>query len=233
MKIYLLRHGTTNWNTAFRIQGRTDIPLDEAGEAAARLTGEALLSSGITFARVFSSPLQRAFRTAQLAAPGAPVTADPRLTELGFGDFEGRSVGEMMADENCPFRHFQSDPVLYNEELQRLEQTEPEKGYESLSSLCARTGDFVRKVLTPMVLSGPADARVLIAGHGAMNRGLMTVFLHAGLGSFWGSGLSANCGIYLIDAQPSPAGGVVYQSDDVCHIFYDPDALPKIPGLLG
>ena len=233
MKLYLIRHGTTAWNEARKIQGRTDIPLDALGEEIARITGEALLARGIRFRRVFSSPLQRALRTAELAAPGVPPQTDPRLRELSFGGFEGRSVEKMMADETCPFRWFRSDPLRYDEAMREYEETRPEEHFESLTALCARTGRFLQEVITPLILSEPADACVLISGHGALNSALMmNIMNRTSLHEFWGKGLQANCGIFVIDALPSASGGVVYQCDEECRIFYDPESLPRIPGLL-
>ena len=233
MKFYLLRHGTTAWNAARRIQGCTDTTLDEAGKTLARMTGAALAEQGISFLCVFSSPLSRARETAQLAAPGVPVRTDPRLSELRFGSFEGMSVTALQEDESCPFRYFRTEPQRYNEALLRLESERPGEGFESLSALCARADSFRKEVLDPFVLSAPADACVLIAGHGGLNRALMMSFLgNRSLADFWGDGLQANCGIYIIDAEVSAEGSVRYRTDGKDRIFYDPDALPRVPGLL-
>ena len=63
MQIYLLRHGTTEWNSEHRIQGHTDIPLDSIGLKMAEETGKALHDMGIAFDLVYSSPLSRAIET--------------------------------------------------------------------------------------------------------------------------------------------------------------------------
>lgn len=87
--IYLCRHGDTEWSPVRRLAGRTDLPLTEAGEATSREVGKRLAS--IAFDRVWSSPLQRARRTAELA--GYPhITYEPRLVEMDFGRFEGQII---------------------------------------------------------------------------------------------------------------------------------------------
>ena len=63
MKIYLIRHGETDWNHLNRFQGREDIPLNEAGIAQVAACGNALCHTGIT--AIYTSPLQRAFRTGE------------------------------------------------------------------------------------------------------------------------------------------------------------------------
>ncbi len=249
MKIYLLRHGTTDWNAARRIQGQTDIPLDAEGERIAKLTGEALAAEGIIFSHVFSSPLRRAYRTAQLAAPGAEILTDPRITELNFGAFEGLSVEEMQNDAHCAFRFFRADPFLYNEEIRKLHAADPENESETLTALCARTGSFIRDRIDPLVRAeagaekagrtagptssaAPANTNILISGHGAMNRGLMMYFRNTkDLRAFWGRGLQANCGIFLIEASVSASGEVLYHTEEDCRIFYNAEA-EHIPGLL-
>ena len=65
MKIYIMRHGQTDWNKAGRLQGRSDTDLNEHGKQLARLTGEAL--KGLPFSCIFTSPLKRARETALLA----------------------------------------------------------------------------------------------------------------------------------------------------------------------
>src|SRR5204863_10143589 len=76
--------------------GRTDIPLTERGEHNARRLGERL--RGLSFARVFSSPLQRARRTAELAGFGERAEIDPDLVEWDYGNFEGYTTADIRAD---------------------------------------------------------------------------------------------------------------------------------------
>jgi probable phosphoglycerate mutase len=91
----ILRHAPTAWNGEGRLQGTTDIPLSEAGEAAARTWHLPAPAGGW---KRFSSPLLRARRTAELVQPSAPVVIDSRLREMSFGIWEGRSVADLRAE---------------------------------------------------------------------------------------------------------------------------------------
>ena len=89
MKLYIARHGETQWNVENRVSGRTDIPLTEKGmEQAVRLAQDA---AGKGIEVILASPLLRARQTAQAVsdAIGVPVETDERLIELNFGSFEG------------------------------------------------------------------------------------------------------------------------------------------------
>jgi broad specificity phosphatase PhoE len=86
-RIYLARHGETAWSLTGQHTGLTDLPLTERGERNARRLGKRL--EGLVFARVFTSPLQRAARTCTLAGFGAAVEVDPNLVEWNYGDYEG------------------------------------------------------------------------------------------------------------------------------------------------
>ena len=91
--VYLARHGETAWSKSGQHTGRTDIPLTEKGEADAAKIGTRL--AGISFAHVFSSPLQRARRTAELA--GFAPTPEPELLEWHYGECEGLKTAEIRA----------------------------------------------------------------------------------------------------------------------------------------
>jgi broad specificity phosphatase PhoE len=93
--IYLARHGETAWSLSGQHTGRTDLPLTERGERNARALGERL--RGLVFARVFTSPLQRAVRTCELAGFGAMAEIDPDLVEWDYGQYEGRRTAEILA----------------------------------------------------------------------------------------------------------------------------------------
>lgn len=92
--VYLARHGETEWSRAGRHTGRTDLPLTPAGEAAARTLADRL--RGVTFARVFTSPLERARRSCELA--GFTAEADPDLLEWDYGRYEGRTTADIKAE---------------------------------------------------------------------------------------------------------------------------------------
>ena len=94
--VYLARHGETAWSLSGQHTGRTDLPLTERGERNARALGERL--RGLTFARVFTSPLQRAARTCELAGFGAAAEIDSDLVEWDYGQYEGRRTAEVHAE---------------------------------------------------------------------------------------------------------------------------------------
>ena len=107
-KIYLVRHGETAWTMSAQHTGRTDIPLTEQGEREAHELRARL--RGLTFARVLTSPLQRARRTGELAGFAQCVHADPDLMEWNFGTYEGRRTSDIRAgrpgwdlfEDGCP-----------------------------------------------------------------------------------------------------------------------------------
>jgi broad specificity phosphatase PhoE len=90
---YLARHGETAWSLSGQHTGRTDLPLTERGERNARALGERL--QGVSFARVFTSPLQRATRTCELAGFADRAEIDRDLLEWDYGDYEGRRTSEI------------------------------------------------------------------------------------------------------------------------------------------
>jgi probable phosphoglycerate mutase len=131
--IYLVRHGETDWSVTGQHTGRTDLPLTKRGESNARQVGARL--RGLTFAKVYTSPLNRAKHTCELAGFGSTAEIDPDLVEWDYGKYEGRRTAEILVDrpdwqlfrDGCPdgespaqveeradrvLRHIRSDGVL-------------------------------------------------------------------------------------------------------------------------
>jgi broad specificity phosphatase PhoE len=94
--VYLARHGETAWTISHQHTGRTDLPLTKGGEAEAVRLGERL--RGMSFAAVFTSPLQRAVRTCELAGFGSVAEVEPDLVEWNYGAYEGRTSAEIYAE---------------------------------------------------------------------------------------------------------------------------------------
>ena len=92
---YLVRHGETVWSLTGQHTGLTDLPLTERGERNARRLGERL--AGLSFTKVFTSPLQRAARTCELAGFGSVAEVDPDLVEWNYGEYEGLRTVEIHA----------------------------------------------------------------------------------------------------------------------------------------
>lgn len=97
--LYLARHGDTAWSLSGQHTGLTDLPLTPMGERNARRLGERL--RGLVFAKVLTSPLQRAARTCELAGFGSGAETgaetEPDLVEWDYGDYEGRTSAEIKA----------------------------------------------------------------------------------------------------------------------------------------
>jgi probable phosphoglycerate mutase len=94
--IYLARHGETAWSLTGQHTGLTDLPLTAHGERNARHLGERL--RGIKFAKVFTSPLQRAMRTCELAGFKSSAEIDKDLVEWNYGDYEGQRTAEILKE---------------------------------------------------------------------------------------------------------------------------------------
>jgi len=96
-RIYLIRHGETDWNQDLRLMGRLDIPLNERGWAQMRALVPLLEGCGAT--RVHTSPVLRTVQSAAILAEalGLETVHEPRLREMEFGKWEGRSYGDLMA----------------------------------------------------------------------------------------------------------------------------------------
>ena len=94
--VYLARHGETAWSLSGQHTGRTDLPLTEHGERQARALGDRL--RGTSFVKVFTSPSQRARRTAELAGFGNAAETDPDLAEWDYGQYEGRRTADILAE---------------------------------------------------------------------------------------------------------------------------------------
>jgi probable phosphoglycerate mutase len=107
-RVFLARHGETDWSKSGRHTGRTDLALSAQGELNARRLAGPL--SGIGFARVLTSPMRRARRTCELAGLGAGAEVEPDLAEWDYGAYEGLTSAEILArrpgwrlfKEGCP-----------------------------------------------------------------------------------------------------------------------------------
>lgn len=187
MKIYLIRHGETDWNIVKRLQGATDIPLNENGEALAGATCEGMKDVRIDM--IFTSPLKRAYRTAELVRGerDIPIIPDDRIREICFGDYEGlvsRSEGYSIPDPD--FKFFFTKTELYKT---------PPNG-ESIESLLKRTGEFLEELKSREDLR---DKNILVSSHGAAVRALLTNVEKCDIAHFWGNGVHKNCGVSCVE----------------------------------
>jgi broad specificity phosphatase PhoE len=116
--LYLARHGDTAWTDSHQHTGRTDLPLNERGEEHARQLGERL--RGISLVRVFTSPLQRAAKTCELAGFGTAAEVDRNLVEWDYGRFEGKVTSDIQKErpgwelfrDGCPDGESPEDVAL-------------------------------------------------------------------------------------------------------------------------
>ncbi len=185
MRVYLIRHGETEWNRALRLQGQSDIPLNDIGIELAEITADAI--KDIRFDRIYSSPLIRAVKTAEIIRGdrALDIITDDRLSEICFGEGEGLRIPPRDGDSTNPIYKFEFDTEHYI----------PPAGGETFDEIYERTADFWDKELLP--LEGRYE-NVLIAGHGGMNRAILNRLMNVPLKDFWKIKLD-NCAISIIE----------------------------------
>jgi broad specificity phosphatase PhoE len=153
-RIYLIRHGETQWNVEGRYQGQADPPLNARGRAQAEQLGRQLRSQGL--ARLISSPLLRALQTAEILARilKLPVETEERLVEIHQGDWQTRLRSEIESRYPELFASWEADPWSV---------TPP--GGESLRQVQARVHAAVDEILAryPGERSGVVLHRIPIA----------------------------------------------------------------------
>ncbi|MCD8336268.1 MAG: histidine phosphatase family protein [Lachnospiraceae bacterium] len=226
MRLYIIRHGQTEWNSSYRLQGRTDIPLNESGRELARKTGETFARQGIRFERIYTSPLIRARETAELVSKNnertelvTPILADLHLQEISFGAMEGERVRDENGVLNVEnYIRFFNDPERYL----------PPEGGESFEALLERTGEFL-EMLRQEALSFTEEnscdedvsdrhsvGNVLISTHGAASRALLANITHCPLRDFWCGGVPKNCAVTIADLEDG-----VWKIKEQDRLFYD------------
>jgi broad specificity phosphatase PhoE len=161
-RLWLARHGETEWSTLGRHTGRTDIPLTERGEAQARALGALL--AGETFVEVLASPRRRALDTCRLAGFGDRCVVDDDLREWDYGADEGRTTPEIQVDR--PGWSIWRDGPLDGESLEHVARradhlvTRVRAGGGDV--LCVAHGHLLRVVAARWLGLPPEDGRLFL-----------------------------------------------------------------------
>lgn len=176
----------------YRLQGRSDVELNENGIKLAEITAEKM--KDIPFDVCFSSPSVRAVRTAEIILKGRNVTVktDPRLYEIEFGVLEGLSLNPEHPDIEKPkFLSLGAEALSYI----------PPEGGESLQDVIARVGDFYQEMINDPFLK---DKTILISAHGCPCRALLYQVCED-KNDFWRGHVPPNCAVTILNIQEGQA----------------------------
>lgn len=187
MKIYLIRHGETDWNKERRVQGSADIPLNAYGLFLAKKTAEGL--QDVPFDVVYSSPLIRARQTAEIlrGKREIPVYIDDRLQEMGFGRYEGTDIQKAGSDSTDKLHDFIRHPERYKAE-----------DGEDFSQVIERAKAFIEEVLVGLERQYET---VMITAHGAFIRCFLRCVEERPLAEFWSGIPQGNCSVNILEMK--------------------------------
>lgn len=205
MRLYVIRHGETDWNRQGRMQGQTDIALNENGVRLARETAEGMKE--IPFDLCITSPLKRARQTAEIILQGreVPVLVEKRIQEISFGDWEGIGCRRENYEIPVPYEEFQrfyKDPFHYN----------PCNSGESIKDLCGRTAQFWQELVSAREYQ---EKTILISTHGCALRALLHN-VYEDKNDFWHGQVPVNCAVSIVEIKDKRARLL---EDD--RIYYD------------
>ena len=183
--LYVMRHGQTDWNIDYRLQGSVDIPLNETGREMAKAACDKYRNTHIDVC--YCSPLSRARETAELVLAGRdiPIVVEDLIREANFGEYEGQC--NIYEHPDWEMYKFFRDPANYC----------ADKGAESFEEMFARADAFIEKYLRADLAAGKD---VLVVGHGAMSLALVNRIEEIPLGKFWDRFLQ-NCELDQVDTK--------------------------------
>lgn len=182
-RFYILRHGETEWNSDGKYCGKSDIPLSHKGHEQAIKAAHALRTE--TFAAVYCSPLQRSFETASIITHShfLPVISDQRISEINFGEWEGKTKKQIELNYPEEWSNWLHDPK--NERAGKTGET--------VYEVYKRSHEFfIEKSWTH------PNQTVLMVGHSTLNRIYIAGSLHLPLG-FYRKFYQDNTGITIMD----------------------------------
>ncbi len=184
--IYIIRHGQTEQNRRGLIQGQGDYPLNDTGEQQARDARDRFKRMGIKFARVYSSPLARALRTAEIVTWDGDIIQDGRLIEMDYGPYEGVDMRNMPDEMKVFFSDFRNNPA-------------PD-GMEQLPDLVRRLGYFLEdlKPALDILLKDDPSANILLSTHAIAMKAALEYLTPGSDGSYWNK-FVGNCEIYTFE----------------------------------
>lgn len=186
MEVYFLRHGETEWNRQMRIQGSTEwTDLTESGVRLAEETRDGLLSSGVVFDRIYSSPYRRALHTANIIASGFGIEPriDRRVREISFGPYEGTVMREgSFADSNIRACFMKPSAYIARD------------GAESFDDVAERVREFFNAELA--AYEGKLN-RVLVVSHGGILRTVLRLATGRPIDDYW-KGAQPNCCAHIV-----------------------------------
>lgn len=202
VRLFLVRHGVTEWNQVLRFQGHTDIPLSPQGREQAGALGRRL--AGEKIAAVYASDLLRARETAEIIAAyhGLAVITDPALREINFGVWEGLTLDEIKARYKAELQQWWTEPTRYRA-----------PGGETLSEMAERV---IRSVQA--IVARHNGEQVVVVCHGGPVRCLLATVLGLDLNQYWRL-KQDNAALNIIDF-PSWHEGIVVLLNDTCHLHY-------------
>lgn len=208
MILYIVRHGETEWNKVRRVQGHTDIPLNDYGRHLAEETAKGMKDIPIDLA--YTSPLSRATETAQivLGERKVPIYSEERIKEIGFGSYEGLyTSGEHKEPGSEEFNRFFTDTANYA----------PPQDAETISELYERTGDFLKEMCERDDLR---DKNILVSTHGAAMTALLNrIKGNLSVAEFWKDEVPPNCSVTMVEIKDREMKivreGVIYYKEKV------------------
>jgi broad specificity phosphatase PhoE len=203
-RFILTRHGQTDFNAQQKYQGNMDIPLNAQGEAQARFLTPRLAS--IKLDAVYSSDLQRAVKTAEIALENHPSGLQPRqlelLREINGGAFEGLGWAEFSA-------RYPEESLLWREDRTHVR---PPGGGENLLDAAERLDQALKQILAEVP---DPDATILLVLHGGIISLLLCKVMGMELERLWQWRID-NCSITILDLYEK--GGILSLFNDIAHI---------------
>ena len=199
LKLFLIRHGETEWNTDFRLQGISDIPLNSYGKEQAQALGRALSKRKIT--HIYSSDLARAWDTAQIIRTyqNVPIYREPRLREISFGLWEGLKDNQIRQQYPKMLKNWHDDPSTIT----------PPHG-ETVEKVATRVQSFFNELK-----NSHSQGCIAIVSHGTPLRVMLCNFFGLSYKSLWSFKFD-NASFTEIHVFSKKASLVRF--NDTCHI---------------